>query len=110
VSQPYGPPRPLTGVALCLYVDEIMSRDSLVGKRRATAWTTGIQFPTGAEIFISSIEPRRAPGPTRHSVQYLLTGGSFHGSETHSPSSTEFKNGGAIPPPPYAFMAWYLIN
>jgi hypothetical protein len=28
----------------------------------------------------------------------------------YSSSSVEVKNGGIIPPPPYAFMAWCLIN
>lgn len=38
-------------IAFNIYVYMIISRDNSV-KRLATDWTTGIQFPVGARIFV----------------------------------------------------------
>jgi hypothetical protein len=65
-------------------------------------------------LFYTSSRPDL--GPTQPPIQWVPGAASLRvqrrGREAdHSPkSSAEVKNGGATPPLPRLFMAWYLIN
>jgi hypothetical protein len=84
--------------------------------QRPTGWAAGIRFPARARgIYLlhsgqtgSGAHPILSNGYRRA----LPLGVKWPGREAdHSPpSSTEVKNGGAIPPLPHVFMAWRLNN
>jgi hypothetical protein len=73
-------------------------------------------IPGSGNIFLISTMSRPALGPTLPPIQWVAGALSPKikrlGREAdYSPSSSaEVKNGGAIPPLPYVFMSWCLIN
>jgi hypothetical protein len=93
----------------------LRSRDSSVGiatRLRADDRRIGVRFPARKRDFLFSVKSRAALGPTQPPIQWLLVpvspGVKRHVSDSDhsSPSSYKVKNGGAIPPSPYFFMAW----
>jgi hypothetical protein len=80
----------------------------------ATGWTSGVRFLAGQEIFLFSIASGPSVGTTEPPIQYIkgdfCVGVKGPGREAdHSPpSSTEAKNGGAIPPFPKRLHAMVL--
>jgi hypothetical protein len=79
-------------------------------------WAAGVRFFAGARDFSllhsvqtgSGVHPASYPNGTVG----FSPGVKRQGREAdHSPpSSAEVKNGGAIPPLPYVYMVWCLIN
>jgi hypothetical protein len=75
----------------------------------------GAQFAAGAKILIF-LTPRLALGPSQTPIKWvpailsLVVNLPVHEADNSPPSIDEYKNGGDIPPLPYASMVWCLIK
>jgi hypothetical protein len=90
--------------------------DSSVRIATGTGWTAGVRFPAEAKDFplFHGVQAGFGSHPASYAMdtEAVSLGVKRPGCEAqHSPpSSVEVKNGGAIPAPPFIFMAWCLIK
>jgi hypothetical protein len=101
---------------LYLKMDNVQSRESLVGMPTGNRLDSWGLIPGRSKIFLFSIVSRPATGPTQPPIQWV-PGALFprvkwqgHEADHSLPSSAKDKNDGAIPLVLNVFMAWRSIN